>query len=39
MAGLLPYATLTIVEGAGHMPTLEKPTETNAALVRWLEMT
>jgi pimeloyl-ACP methyl ester carboxylesterase len=39
MAGLLPNATLVIIEGAGHMPTLEKPNETNAALERWLERT
>ncbi|WP_417524436.1 alpha/beta fold hydrolase [Marinovum sp.] len=38
MAGLLPNATLAIIEGAGHMPTLEKPNETNAALERWLEI-
>lgn len=37
MADLLPNATLTIIDGAGHMPTLEKPQETNAALARWLE--
>ncbi|EAR52885.1 hydrolase, alpha/beta fold family protein [Oceanicola granulosus HTCC2516] len=37
MAGLLPRATLEIIEGAGHLPTLEKPDETNAALARWLE--
>lgn len=39
MADLLPEATLTIIEGAGHLPTLEQPQETNAALARWLEMT
>lgn len=39
MAGLLPNATLAIIEGAGHMPTLEKPNETDAALERWLERT
>lgn len=38
MAGLLTGATLAIIEGAGHMPTLEKPKETNAALERWLEI-
>lgn len=37
MAGLLPNALLEIVEGAGHLPTLEKPNETNMALARWLE--
>ncbi|WP_417522504.1 alpha/beta fold hydrolase [Marinovum sp.] len=39
MADLLPDATLTIIEGAGHLPTLEQPQETNAALARWLERT
>lgn len=39
MAGLLTGATLAIIEGAGHMPTLESPNETNAALERWLERT
>lgn len=38
MHSLLPNSTLTIIEGAGHLPTLEKPTETTAALLRWLEI-
>lgn len=38
MADLLPKARLTIIEGAGHLPTLEQPEDTNAALARWLEM-
>jgi pimeloyl-ACP methyl ester carboxylesterase len=37
MASLMPNAELEIIEGAGHLPTLEKPEETNAALCRWLE--
>ncbi len=37
MHDLLPNSVLTIIEGAGHLPTLEKPTETTAALIRWLE--
>ncbi|PYE85557.1 alpha/beta fold hydrolase [Pseudoroseicyclus aestuarii] len=37
MADLLPRARLEIVEGAGHLPTLEAPEETTAALMRWLE--
>ncbi|RFP85837.1 alpha/beta fold hydrolase [Rhodobacteraceae bacterium 63075] len=37
MAGLIPGAALEIIEGAGHLPVLEKPGETNAALARWLE--
>ena len=38
MAALLPNAHLEIFEGAGHLPTLEKPNLTNAALARWLEV-
>ncbi|MBY4893531.1 alpha/beta hydrolase [Rhodobacteraceae bacterium N5(2021)] len=37
MHGLLPNSTLTIIDGAGHLPTLERPVETTAALRRWLE--
>lgn len=37
MAGLIPGATLEIIEGAGHLTTLEQPEHTNAALARWLE--
>lgn len=37
MHSLLPNSTLTIIEGAGHLPTLEKPNETTAAMARWLE--
>lgn len=37
MAGLLANSVLEVVEGAGHMPTLEQPETTNAALRRWLE--
>ena len=36
MAGLLPDAHLVMVKGAGHLPTLERPAETNAALADWL---
>lgn len=36
MHSLLPDSRLEIVEGAGHLPTLERPAETNAALRRWL---
>lgn len=36
MADLLQNATLKIVEDAGHLPTLEQPGDTTAALVRWL---
>ncbi len=37
MHRLIPHSTLTIVDGSGHLPTLEKPDQTNAALARWLE--
>ncbi len=34
---LMPHSQLAIIEHAGHMPTLEQPKTTNAALQRWLE--
>lgn len=37
MHRLIPGSTLHIIENAGHMPTLEQPEETTAALRRWLE--
>ena len=37
MAELIPEAQLEIIEGAGHLPTLEQPELTNAAIARWLE--
>ena len=37
MAQLIPNATLEIIEGAGHLPTLEQADATNTALRRWLE--
>jgi pimeloyl-ACP methyl ester carboxylesterase len=37
MAELIQDARLEIIEGAGHLPTLEQPDKTNAALARWLE--
>ena len=36
MAGLIPGSTLELIDGAGHLPTLEQPESTNAALMRWL---
>ena len=36
MAGLIPGAIFEIIEEAGHLPTLEQPEETTAALQRWL---
>jgi pimeloyl-ACP methyl ester carboxylesterase len=38
MHDLLPNSRLEIVENAGHLPTLENPKDTNAALNRWLEI-
>lgn len=35
---LVPDSELVIVNGAGHMPVLEQPEITNAALLRWLDM-
>lgn len=35
--GLIPQSTLHIIDNAGHLPTLEQPFETTAALARWLE--
>ncbi|WP_029057884.1 alpha/beta fold hydrolase [Stappia stellulata] len=37
MHELMPQSTLEIIEEAGHLPTLERPEPTTAALVRWLE--
>ncbi|WP_377191754.1 alpha/beta fold hydrolase [Ruegeria meonggei] len=36
--GLLPHSVLSIIDHAGHLPTLEQPNTTNAALIRWLEV-
>lgn len=37
MHRLMLQSRLVIVDGAAHLPTLEKPLETKAALIRWLE--
>jgi len=37
MKELMPHATLTILKNAGHLPTLEQPDATTAALKAWLE--
>lgn len=37
LADLVPYATLQVIEGAGHLPTLEQPEATNSALKDWLD--
>lgn len=34
---LVPGTVLEIIEGAGHLPTLEQPEKTTAALAHWLE--
>lgn len=39
MHELLPNSRLQIIDGAGHLPTLEQPEITTAALLRWLEDT
>ena len=36
MAELIPDAQLRVIEGAGHLPVLEQPEATNAALLAWL---
>ena len=37
MHHLMPQSRLVIIEGAAHLPTLEQPAQTTAALHRWLE--
>lgn len=37
MHGMMAESTLEIIEDAGHLPTLEQPEKTTAALYRWLE--
>jgi pimeloyl-ACP methyl ester carboxylesterase len=37
MHELVPESTLVVVENAGHLPTLEQPEKTTAALAYWLE--
>lgn len=37
MAKLIHGSQLEIIEGAAHLPTLEQPEITNAALAQWLE--
>ncbi len=36
MAEMIPRADLRVIEGAGHLPTLERPEETTRALRDWL---
>ncbi|MEP2029199.1 MAG: alpha/beta fold hydrolase [Paracoccaceae bacterium] len=37
IADLIPGSRLQVIEGAGHLPTLEQPELTNKAFARWLE--
>lgn len=37
MHDLLTNSTLCIIDHAGHLPTLEQPHQTTAAITRWLE--
>lgn len=37
MSELIPYAKLAVLEGVGHLPTLEAPSATNDALHSWLK--
>ena len=37
MHALIHGSRLAIIEHAGHLPTLERPEETTAELLRWLE--
>lgn len=37
MHALMPQSRLVVIDGAGHLPLLERPDETLAALRRWLE--
>ena len=39
MAGLLPDATLAVIDGAGHTVHLERPADFLAALDAWLTAT
>ena len=36
MRDLIPGAVLEVIEDAGHLPPLEQPESTTAALERWL---
>lgn len=37
MHDLMPHATLKILKNAGHLPTLEQPDDTTAAIDAWLQ--
>ncbi len=36
MAGFLPDAEMVVIEGAGHVPTLQAPAEVTVALRQWM---
>lgn len=36
MQALIPHARLAVIAGAGHLPVLEQPAATTAALAAWL---
>ncbi len=38
MHGLIPGASLEVIEDAGHLPVLEQPQLTNEALSRWIRL-
>jgi pimeloyl-ACP methyl ester carboxylesterase len=38
MAGAIPNARLLLVPGAGHLPPVERPSETSAALLEFLRV-
>jgi len=37
MAELIPFAELVVLDDSGHLPTLEQPSETTAALRKWMK--
>lgn len=38
LADRIPHARLSIVEGAGHLSTIDQPTELTSLLTRWLNL-
>jgi pimeloyl-ACP methyl ester carboxylesterase len=34
---LMPQSHFAVIDGAGHLPTLEKPVETADEIARWLD--
>ncbi len=39
MHALMPQSRLIVIDGAGHLPTLEQPAQTTAEIVQWLSQT